>query len=97
MQERGTPAGNLKVRKANTIDANRPVTREAVFLCPKEVIRTTKIVDIDSLREHKFSEVMCWHCGYRWISVRPVGTLLKDLDCPKRQRQGSVFETGEEM
>ena len=35
MQERGTPAGNLKVCKVNTTDENRPVASEAVFLCPK--------------------------------------------------------------
>nr|DAR23543.1 MAG TPA: hypothetical protein [Caudoviricetes sp.] len=35
MQERGTPAGNLKVCKVNTTDENRPSASEAVFLCPK--------------------------------------------------------------
>lgn len=83
--------------QTESTDTNRPSASEAVFLCPKEVINTSKIVDIDGLREYKFSEVMCWHCGHRWISVRPVGTLLKDLECPKCHWQGGAFETGEEM
>lgn len=83
--------------RAFGIDTDRPSASEAVFLCPKEVINTSKIMDIDSLREYKFSEVMCWHCGHRWISVRPVGTLLKDLERPKCHWQDVAFETGEEM
>ena len=45
---------------------------------------------------HKLSEVICVHCGKRWISVRPVGTLLKDLEC-ENCGSGFVIETGEVM
>lgn len=44
---------------------------------------------------HKTSEVICVHCRKRWIFVRPVGTLLKDLECPECTNQGYVVETGE--
>lgn len=51
---------------------------------------------IEENTPHKVSEVICVRCGYRWISVRPVGTLLKDLEC-KNCGQGFVIETGEVM
>lgn len=41
------------------------------------------------------SEVICIDCKYRWISVRPTCTLLKDLECPRCGLQGYVIETGE--
>lgn len=44
---------------------------------------------------HKTSEVICVHCGKRWIAVRPAGTLLRDLECPDCTNQGYVIETGE--
>jgi len=54
------------------------------------------IIDIDALKPHKVSEVICVKCGYRWIAVRPVGVLLKELEC-ERCGQGFVIETGEEI
>ena len=45
---------------------------------------------------HKFSEVICVKCGYRWIAVRPVSVLLKKLIC-KNCGTGFVIETGEPM
>lgn len=44
---------------------------------------------------HKVSEVICVGCGKRWIAVRPMTTLLKDLECPQCGKQGYVIETGE--
>jgi len=44
---------------------------------------------------HKVSEVICVGCGKRWIAVRPMSTLLKDLECPQCGKQGYVIETGE--
>lgn len=55
----------------------------------------TKIVDINEYKPHKVSEVICIKCAYRWLAVRPVGTLLKDLECPNCGKQGFVIETGE--
>lgn len=54
-----------------------------------------KIVDINENTPHKVSEVICVKCGYRWLAVRPVTTLLKDLECPQCSKQGFVIETGE--
>ena len=51
---------------------------------------------IEENTPHKVSEVICVHCGKRWICVRPVGTLLKDIEC-MHCGQGYVIETGEVM
>lgn len=55
-----------------------------------------KIVQLDEYRPHKVSEVICVRCGKRWISVRPAGTLLKEIECPECGK-GFVIETGEEL
>ena len=56
----------------------------------------SEVIDLDSFRPHKVSEVICVKCGKRWISVRPLRTLLKELECPNCG-QGYVVETGESM
>lgn len=53
------------------------------------------VIDINALVPHKVSEVICIECRYRWLSVRPERTLLRDLECPRCHRQGYVIETGE--
>lgn len=53
------------------------------------------VISIESNIPHKVSEVICIDCKYRWIAVRPVTTLLKDLECPQCGLQGCVIETGE--
>lgn len=57
----------------------------------------TGIVDLDDMRPSKVSEVICVKCGRRWLSVRPLGTLLKKLECPQCGQQGYVIETGEDL
>lgn len=52
-------------------------------------------VSIESLTEHKVSEVICVKCYKRWISVRPTSVMLKNLECPQCKQQGYVIETGE--
>ena len=54
-----------------------------------------KEFDINYLQPHKVSEVICIRCGYRWISVRPLKTKLKNLECPSCNYQGYAIETGE--
>lgn len=54
-----------------------------------------KHVDINCLQPHTVSEVICVKCGYRWISVRPSKTRLKDLQCPNCKYRGYTIETGE--
>lgn len=56
-----------------------------------------KVINIeDHLKVgHEVSEVICVKCGYRWIAVRPEGTLLKDIEC-EYCGQGFVIETGQE-
>lgn len=55
------------------------------------------IVDICANQPHEVSEVMCWHCGARWISVCPIGTLLKALECPQCHKKGGAFKTGQDL
>lgn len=52
-------------------------------------------ISINEFLPHKVSEVICINCKYRWIAVRPVDTLLKELECPQCRQQGYVIETGE--
>lgn len=54
-----------------------------------------KIIDIESNQPHMVSEVICVKCYHRWISVRPLATLLKDLECPECNKSGTVIETGQ--
>lgn len=56
-----------------------------------------KVMPIEAHMPHKVSEVVCLRCLTRWIAVRPVGTLLKSMECPKCGGLGVVIETGEEM
>lgn len=56
-----------------------------------------KVIDFDSLKPHKYSETICVKCGYRCIDVRPVGVLLKHLECGGCHKVGFVIETGEIM
>ena len=46
---------------------------------------------------HKVSIVICLRCYKRWVSVRPVDTLLVDLVCPNCEMDGFVIETGEDL
>lgn len=54
-----------------------------------------EVIDISENIPHKVSEVICVHCGRRWIAVRPVTVLLKLIECPECTNQGYVVETGE--
>lgn len=42
-------------------------------------------------------ELVCLKCLHRWIAVRPKGTLLKELECPKCEQKGKVIATGQEI
>ena len=52
------------------------------------------ISSIDERKPHYVSEVIFVKCGKRWVSVRPEGTLLKDIVC-ENCGAGYVIETGE--
>lgn len=54
-----------------------------------------KVVSIEQIQPHKVSEVICVHCGKRWICVRPEKCLLAWIECPDCYNQGYVIETGE--
>lgn len=56
----------------------------------------SKIIKIEDRLSHKTSEVICIKCYKRWIAVRPVSVLLKELECVNCG-QGYVIETGEEL
>lgn len=56
-----------------------------------------RVVDIDESEPHKVSEVICVHCGKRWLSVRNEKVLLIDIQCPECTNQGYVIETGQTL
>lgn len=56
-----------------------------------------KVIPIEDGLPHVTSEVICVHCGKRWIAVRPVVTMLKLIECPECTNQGYVIETGEKI
>ena len=56
----------------------------------------SNVVDIETNMPHKVSEVICVHCGHRWIAVRPTCVTLKELNC-RNCGPGFVIETGEEI
>ena len=51
---------------------------------------------LDDHREYIVSEVVCLKCLKRWIAVRPIKTLLKNIECATCGR-GFVIETGENI
>lgn len=55
------------------------------------------IIDMQERMMHLVSEVICVKCCYRWVSVRLVITLLKEIECPGCGNVGFVIETGEVM
>jgi peptide subunit release factor 1 (eRF1) len=54
-----------------------------------------RVADITENEPHKVSEVICVHCGWRWLAVRHHKTKIKSLECPDCRNQGKVIETGE--
>ena len=44
---------------------------------------------------HTVSELICINCKKRWISARPEAVLLKEIQCPKCNKQGYAIETGQ--
>lgn len=59
--------------------------------------KTSKIVDITKDKPHFVEEYICIKCGYRYLGVRPQGTLLKDLQCGLCSATGFVIKTGQEL
>ena len=57
--------------------------------------RGKKVDEMDE--EHIVQECICLKCLYRWIDVRPVGTKLKDLECPNCHQIWWVIGTGEPL
>lgn len=56
----------------------------------------SKVIDFEKNLPHKYSEVICICCMHRYWCVRPVGTLLIDLEC-ELCGKGFIIETGEEI
>lgn len=54
-----------------------------------------KIVDIEANMEHIVQELICLKCLKRWVDVRPVGCLLKSIECPNCGKIGYTIGTGE--
>ena len=45
--------------------------------------------------DHTISELICLNCKTRWIAARPESVLLKNIQCPKCNKQGYAIETGQ--
>lgn len=56
----------------------------------------SNIINIEANLPHTISEVICLKCLYKWISVRPIETRLKNIECPNCGR-GFVIEIGQSM
>lgn len=54
------------------------------------------MVNLDDYRPHEIAELICVKCFHRYIGVYPVGTLLKDLECPKCGK-GFTIKTGQDI
>lgn len=55
-----------------------------------------KVIPIEANMEHTVSEVICLKCLSRWICVRPLSVLLKDIECTCGNT-GYVIETGQNL
>ena len=74
---------------------------------PAEPVSTTEVVEeitrevVQEVEESsggfEVAEMICLMCLKRFIDVRPVGTLLKNLECPGCHKTGYIIETGEYM
>ena len=69
----------------NTIEVVEEIRREVV----QEVEESSGGFEV--------AEMICLMCLKRFIDVRPVGTLLKNLECPGCHKTGFIIETGEYM
>lgn len=76
-----------------------PEGRQVCPLCEGKGKRQDKsiadVIPIETNLPHRVSEVICVKCLKRWICVRPMGTHLKELECPNCRTTGYVIETGE--
>jgi hypothetical protein len=54
------------------------------------------MIPFEKSMEHKVSEVICVKCVNRWICARPIGVLLKDIEC-QRCGCGYVIETSQDI
>ena len=51
----------------------------------------------DDYDPHDVAEVICLKCLKRHIAVYPMGTLLKDMECPYCEEIGYIIMTGQEV
>lgn len=88
-----------------TIDCELAYTKNGVnkdFVHPKCPFESAEPVDeMDEVDEpvsrggFEVAEMICLGCFKRFVDVRPVGVLLKNLECPRCHRTGLIIETGE--
>ena len=74
---------------------------------PAESVSTTEVVEeitrevVQEVEESsggfEVAELICLMCLKRFIDVRPVGILLKNLECLGCHKTGYIIETGEYM
>ena len=66
---------------------------------PAEPVNTIEVAEAveESSSGFEVAEMICLMCLKRFIDVRPVGTLLKNLECPGCHKTGYIIETGEYM
>ena len=76
----------------NRVDENCPFEPAE----PVDVSAVAEAVE-ESSGGFEVAEMICLMCLKRFIDVRPVGILLKNLECPGCHRSGFIIETGEYM
>lgn len=55
------------------------------------------VVDIEAFLPHEVTELICLRCRHRWISVHRTNTNLREYQCPRCRRRGTVIHTGQRL
>jgi len=88
----------IRQRIGCNIAANRGIFLEVPSDCPFEP--AYPVDETGAAKESngfEVAEMVCLMCLKRFIDVRPVGLLLKDMECPGCHKTGFIIETGEYM
>jgi len=56
-----------------------------------------KVIDINQYEPHLTGELVCLHCGYRYIGTWMEKVWLKNLYCPNCNEKGWTIATGQIM
>ena len=96
LQRIGCKLAVFNIGRENRISAYCPF-RPAEPVEVSEVAAEVKKEIEESSGGFEVAEMVCLMCLKRFIDIRPVGTLLKNLECPGCHKTGYIIETGEYM